>query len=94
MAEAKNKEKEIKEAIPEGERLVEVELFRDNKDYKDDVFVVVNGKSVSIKRGERVKIKEKFARVLTNSLKQDISTAEMCSERQDSFFREARERNL
>ena len=49
---------------------VEVELFKDNGQYKDDVFVAVNGENCVIKRGERVQIKRKFAEVLENSAKQ------------------------
>ena len=35
---------EVKETAKK-EELVEIELFKDNKDYKDDVFVCVNGKN-------------------------------------------------
>lgn len=55
--------------------LVEVKLFKDNGKYKDDVFVAVNGENCLIKRGERVKIKRKFAEVLDNSEHQDYETA-------------------
>ena len=51
--------------------LVEVKLFKDNNKYKDDVFVSVNGDNCLIKRGERVKIKRKFAEVLEQSDIQD-----------------------
>lgn len=50
-----------------GEELVEVELFRDNDRYKNDVFVCVNGEHIQVKRGQRVKIKKKFAEVLSNA---------------------------
>ena len=65
--------------------LVEIELFKDNKDYKDDVFVAVNGESCNIKRGVKVKIKKKFARVLEQSRRQDIKTAEMMDAKADEF---------
>ena len=32
---------------------VEIELFRDNKDYKDNVFVAVNGRSLIAPTGVR-----------------------------------------
>ena len=66
-----------KKAIAEGEELVEVQLFKDGGKYQDDVFVSVNGENVVIKRGERVKIKRKFAKVLENSMRQDIIVADM-----------------
>ena len=66
-----------KEAIAKGEELVEVQLFKDGGKYQDDVFVSVNGENVVIKRGERVKIKRKFAKVLENSMRQDIIVADM-----------------
>lgn len=57
--------------------LVEVKLFKDNNRYKDDVFVSVNGENCLIKRGERVKIKRKFAEVLEQSDMQDAQTARL-----------------
>ena len=56
---------------------VEVKLFKDNGKYKDDVFVSVNGETCLIKRGERVKIKRKFAEVLDASDFQDYQTAKL-----------------
>ena len=56
---------------------VEVELFRDNDRYKDDVFVAVGGENCLIKRGEPVRIKRKLALVLEQSRRQDIKTAEL-----------------
>lgn len=59
------------------DELVEVKLFKDTGKYKDDVYVGVNGENVLIKRGERVRIKRKFAEVLDNSDRQDLETAEL-----------------
>lgn len=56
---------------------VEVKLFKDNNKYSDDVFVSVNGETCLIKRGERVKIKRKFAEVLDASDLQDYETAKL-----------------
>lgn len=56
---------------------VEVKLFKDSGKYKDDVFVSVNGETVLIQRGVRVKIKRKFAEALDNSELQDYETAEL-----------------
>lgn len=76
------------------EEIVEIELFKDNKDYKDDVFVCINGRSMAIKRGEKVKIPRAFAEVLENSRKQDLSTARLMEEKADEFSAESRARNI
>ncbi|MEE0867624.1 MAG: hypothetical protein UIL37_04890, partial [Clostridia bacterium] len=62
MAETKAKAQENKKI--NGETLVEIELFRDNKDYKDNVFVAVNGESCVIMRGKKVKIKKSLQMLL------------------------------
>lgn len=59
------------------EEYVEVELFKDNGKYSDDVYVSVNDDNCVIKRGEPVKIKRKFALVLEQSRKQNAKTAEL-----------------
>lgn len=74
--------------------LVEIELFRDNKDYKDNVFVAVNGESCVIARGKKVKIKKKFADVIENSMRQDVKTAKLMDNKSDEFFKEAIARNM
>ena len=61
----------------EMEEYVEVYLFKDNNKYKDDVFVSVNGENCVIKRGEKVKIKRKFAEVLEHSAHQDYETSKL-----------------
>ena len=65
-------EKEIKRL----EEYVEIELFKDNDRYKDDVFVSIGGENCVIKRGIPVKIKRKFALVLEQSHRQDMKTQE------------------
>lgn len=74
--------------------IVEIELFRDNKDYKDNVFVAVNGESCVIQRGRKVKIKKKFADVIENSMRQDIKTARLMDNKSNEFFQEAAARNM
>ena len=86
---AKRAEKPIDENT-----MVEIELFRDNKDYKDNVFVAVNGESCVIGRGRKVKIKKKFADVIENSMRQDIKTARLMDEKEDEFNAEVALRNL
>ena len=51
--------------------LVEIELFKDNDKYKDDVFVAVNGVGMIVPRGEKVKIPRKYAIALENAQKQE-----------------------
>jgi hypothetical protein len=85
MAQATENTKKETVKKNDGNELVEIELFKDNKDYKDDVFVAVNGESCIIKRGEKVKIKKKFARVLEQSRRQDTNTAKMMEEKADEF---------
>ena len=75
--------KRMAEDKARGEELVEVKLFKDTGKYKDDVFVGCNGDTIAIKRGERVKIKRKFAEVLDNSERQDYETAEMITRMAD-----------
>lgn len=67
------------------EELVEVKLFKDNGKYKDDVYVGVNGDNCVIKRGERVKVKRKFAEVLDNSDRQDYETSKLIEAKSAEF---------
>lgn len=90
---ATNKETEKKTEV-NSNTLVEIELFRDTKDYKDDVFVAVNGESCVIERGKKVKVKKKFADVIEQSMSQDLKTARLMDSKSDEFFEEAKARNL
>jgi len=65
-----------KETKVDANTLVEIELFRDNKDYKDDVFVAVNGVGMIVPRGVEVKIPRKYALALENSEKQSSFSVE------------------
>lgn len=67
------------------DELVEVKLFKDNGKYKDDVIVGCNGEFIAIKRGERVKIKRKFAEILDNSEHQDYETAKLLEQKAADF---------
>ena len=67
--------------------LVEVKLFKDNTRYKDDVYVSVNGENCVIKRGERVKVKRKFADVLDKSDLQDYETNKLIEQKSGEFAR-------
>ena len=74
-----------------GEELVEIKLFKDSKDYKDDLVVGVNGKFIKIKRGVPVKIKRKYAEVIEHGNTQDAATAELI-EQHENEYREASKR--
>jgi hypothetical protein len=67
------------------DELVDVKLFKDNGKYKDDMFVGVNGENCVIKRGERVRIKRKFAEVLDNSDRQDYETSKLIEAKSAEF---------
>ena len=69
----------------EMDELVEVKLFKDTGKYKDDVFVGCNGEFIAIKRGEKVKIKRKFAEILDNSEHQDYETSVLIEQKSGEF---------
>lgn len=77
-------------ADPYLEEYVEIQLFKDGKDYKDDVFVSCNGENCLIKRGVPVKIKRKFALILEQSAQQDVSAAEYAEERRREYSSQVR----
>ena len=79
------KAKAAEEAKAYMEELVDVKLFKDSGKYKDDVIVGVNGEFIGIKRGERVKIKRKFAEVLDASDRQDYETSKLIEQKADEF---------
>ena len=56
--------------------MVEIELFKDNGKYKDDVFVAVNGVGCIVPRGKKVKVKRKYALALKDSMAQDKKTSD------------------
>lgn len=99
IAEAKKEAKKAAKtekapAVPPGEELVSIRLFKDNDKYKDDVFVAVNGERVQIRRGETVMIKRKFADVLEQSMKQDMATAGLIERESSRYDEEAKMRGL
>ena len=58
-------------------KLVKLRLFRDNGEYREPVFVAVNGESYLIRRGETVEVPDYIAAVLARSEKQDAHTAQL-----------------
>ena len=85
-AEAKAKAELAAKIAAEDEELVEVTLFKDNRDYKDDLPVGVNGVVINIKRGETVKIPRKYAKVIAASIDQDRDAAKKAEAKQGMVF--------
>lgn len=73
MAAKKETEPVVTEAPNENE-LVDIQLFYDGVNYKDDLFVCVNGSSFQIKRGVKVQVPRYVAEVIHNSEVQDHRT--------------------
>lgn len=51
---------------------MEVNLFKDNERYSDDVYVAVGNQNCIVKRGVPVKIKRKFYNVIKASEESDL----------------------
>ena len=73
----KTREELIAEEIARNEEYVEVDLFRDNAKYKDEVNVAVGNENCVIKRGMKVRVKRKFALAIEESLREDFRVAEV-----------------
>lgn len=56
-------------------KMVRIKLFKDSTNYKDDVFVSVNGENYLIQRGVEVEVPDYIAEVLKHSETQDMMTA-------------------
>lgn len=56
-------------------RKVRIRLFKDNGQYKDDLFVSVNGKTFQIQRGIEVEVPEAVAEVIRRSEESDMNTS-------------------
>ena len=54
---------------------VEIMLHKDDGRYKDDIVVILNGTALVVPRGEKVKIKRKYAKIIEQSLGQKAATA-------------------
>lgn len=76
--EMSQEEKELRKQREEyWNEYVEVKLFKGSGKYADDVYVAVGDENCYIKRGERVKIKRKFAELLDQSEMQDYETTKL-----------------
>ena len=54
---------------------MKIKLFKDNSQYKEDLFVSVNGVNYKIRRGVEVEVPPEVAEVLEHSQMQDERTA-------------------
>lgn len=63
-----------------GPKMIKIKLFKDNGEYKDDVFVSVNGMRYQIQRGVEVEVPDFVKEVLDNSAAQDSRTAELIAQ--------------
>ena len=66
----------VKETPPE-KKMVKIKLFKDSGEYRDDVFVAVNGERYLIKRGVEVEGPDYIAEGIEHSAQQDARTAEL-----------------
>lgn len=79
---------------PYYDELVEIELFKDDNEYKDDVFVACNGKRYMIRRGEPVMVPRKIALGLKYSMEQDRASAKYNESLQDEYRTSAKAHNV
>ena len=77
--------RETEEEIAKANEYVEVRLFKDADKYKQDVLVIVNGESVLIQRGKKVKIKRKFADALAASEMQMAQAADIIEDYKETY---------
>ena len=76
--------------IPAEQEMVEVNLFRDNGKYKDDVLVVLNGKNINVPRGKKVMVPAGVKEILDNSLAQDLAVEEYLAKREAEWENKAK----
>lgn len=67
------------------EEKVEIELFKDDDRYRDDLFVGVNGVGYNIKRGVSVKVPRAVAQVIRDSEAQRKAATSMITELTEEF---------
>lgn len=97
--EAENAEAEkVTESVTNSEEVeeprVRIKLFKDSKDYKDDLTVGVNGKIYQIRRGVEVDIPQSVYEVISNSITQDEHTAELIDSLVESTLNTEKENGI
>lgn len=79
---------EVKEKVTKTENLdelVKFRAFKDNGKYKDDITVIVNGKSWRIQRGVDVEIPRYVYNVIMQSDDQDLKATNYAEAKQDAY---------
>lgn len=76
---------EVKKTLEYMREKVTINLFKDPGEYKDDVFVAVNGERFLIKRGVDVEVPRYVAEVLKQSREQDQKTADLIEEKSSEY---------
>lgn len=71
--------------------LIEIQLFKDSRRYKEDLKVFVNGRNWVIQRGVPVKVPRYVALVIQQSQRQDQASDNMILHLQDSYEEKTRE---
>ncbi len=66
-------EKKRAEMVRENEALVEYTAPIDPTGRRQDITVAVNGETIKLQRGVKVKIKRKFLKVLENAARQSVA---------------------
>lgn len=67
------------------DELVKYKAFKDNGKYKDDITVIVNGKSWRIQRGVWVEIPRYVYNVIVQSEEQDLKATNYAEAKQNEF---------
>ena len=70
-------------------KMTKVKLFKDYGEYKDDVFVAVNGESYLIQRGVEVEVPDYIAEVREHSAQQDEKTQQLMAQTQALYQQKA-----
>lgn len=90
--EAKSEEEKNAEAYLN--EIVTVRLFKDGKDYKDDLVVHLNGRNFAIQRGVDVQIPRKYALIIEQHEKQDVAAAEYAQGKQEEYKEQSKRFNV
>jgi len=67
------------------QKLVSIKLFKDGKNYADDVFVGINGRRYLIQRGVELQVPYAVAKVLEDSRSMEQSARESIDDLQSRY---------
>lgn len=65
--------------------MVKIKLFKDSKEYKDDLVVGINGKVYQIQRGKEVLVPLAVAEIIRTSQDMDTETANKINEAEMNY---------